>query len=88
MEKRDKKIDNILINQVAPSLAAHGGKVSIVDYKEGILYLNFTGGCQGCSQISATLKGGIETLLKKEIPGLKEIVDITDHHSGSNPYFK
>lgn len=83
-----KKIDDILINQVAPSLSAHGGKVSIVDYKDGILYLNFAGGCQGCSQISATLKGGIETILKKEIPDLKEIVDITDHNLGHNPYFK
>ncbi len=82
-----KKIDTILINQVAPSLSAHGGKVSIVDFKDGILYLNFSGGCQGCSQISATLKGGIETILKKEIAGLKEIVDITDHQSGEKPYF-
>lgn len=83
-----KKIDAILLAQVSPSLAAHGGKVSIVDYKDGVLYLNFAGGCQGCSQISATLKGGIETILKKEIEGLKEIVDVTDHNSGDTPYFK
>lgn len=81
-------IKNIIRTQVAPSLGSHGGSVEVVDFKEGTLYLKFMGGCQGCSQVSQTVKHGIEALLKKTVPSVKQIVDVTDHTQGDNPYFK
>ena len=81
-------IKNILRTQVAPALGAHGGSVEVVNFQEGVLYLRFGGGCQGCSQISQTVKHGVEALLKRSVPTIKSIVDVTDHDQGDNPYFK
>jgi Fe/S biogenesis protein NfuA len=46
------------------------------------------GGCQGCSMSAATLKQGVETTLRSEIPEITEILDTTDHAAGANPYFQ
>ena len=45
------------------------------------------GGCQGCGMANATLKRGIETYIKNSFPEIKEVIDVTDHDSGANPYF-
>lgn len=81
------QIKEVLDREISPGLAGHGGSVSVERYESGILYLKFQGGCQGCAQIDVTLKQGIEQHLKKKFPELREIVDVTDHNSGSNPYF-
>ncbi|TDJ06254.1 MAG: hypothetical protein E2O68_05215 [Deltaproteobacteria bacterium] len=54
-------------------------------YKWGSLFLQFSGGCQGCSQASATLRPGIERLLKFYF--INKIEDMTEHRSGKNPYY-
>lgn len=82
-----KKIQSIIDEQVTPALASHGGSVKISDYRQGVLSLSFQGGCQGCSQASATLRNGIEKLLKEQAPEIKQIVDATEHELGENPYF-
>jgi len=46
-----------------------------------------SGGCQGCGMASVTLRQGIEGMLNQYLPEVKGIVDITDHMSGTNPYF-
>jgi Fe-S cluster biogenesis protein NfuA len=46
------------------------------------------GGCQGCGMANVTLRQGIEAQLKRLIPGLRGLRDVTDHASGENPYFK
>ncbi len=81
-----RKIEAILDDQVRPALAAHGGNVEIVDFDNNKLYLRLQGGCQGCSSSSATLKDGIERLLKQKFPDIEEVVDLTDHASGENPF--
>ena len=43
--------------------------------------------CQGCGAADITLKAGIERLIKEEIPEVEEVLDTTDHGSGSNPYY-
>jgi Fe/S biogenesis protein NfuA len=45
------------------------------------------GGCQGCGAADITLKAGIERLLKEEIPEILEVLDTTDHASGTSPYY-
>jgi Fe/S biogenesis protein NfuA len=48
--------------------------------------VKFHGGCHGCSSSKATLKGGIETLIKQNFPEIIEVVDVTDHTTGDAPY--
>lgn len=81
-----KKIEILFDDQVRPALAAHGGNVEIVDLDNDKLFVRLIGGCQGCSSSKATLKDGIQTLVKKNFPEITEVVDITDHASGENPY--
>lgn len=82
-----RKIENLFDEQVRPALAAHGGNVEIVDIDNGKLFVKLSGGCQGCSSSSATLKDGIERMIKQTFPEIEEVVDLTDHDSGEKPYF-
>lgn len=81
-----RKIELLFDEQVRPALAAHGGNVEIVDLDNNILFLRLQGGCQGCSSSAATLKQGIQTLVMQTFPEITDVVDVTDHESGENPY--
>jgi Fe/S biogenesis protein NfuA len=81
------RVQEILDDRVNPSLAAHGGVVSLVDIQEARVVLRFGGGCQGCGMADMTLKQGVATQLKQHIPEISEVVDATDHASGENPYY-
>jgi Fe/S biogenesis protein NfuA len=80
------QIEKLFDQQIRPALAQHGGNVEVVDIDNNILFVKFFGGCQGCSSSKATLKGGIEQLIKQHFPEITEVVDVTDHQSGTNPY--
>jgi Fe/S biogenesis protein NfuA len=80
-------IQRLLDEKINPGVAAHGGRVSLVDIEAGRVVLQFGGGCQGCGMIDVTLKEGIEKTLMSEIPEITEVVDVTDHAAGDNPYF-
>ncbi len=45
------------------------------------------GGCQGCGMAKATVTAGIEQTIVEQIPSITQVVDVTDHRSGENPYF-
>ena len=45
------------------------------------------GGCKGCSLALATMKGGIEKMIREAIPEIREVIDVTPHQEGTNPYF-
>jgi len=81
-----RKIEALLKDQVAPALASHGGAIELVDVDNDKVFIKLTGGCQGCSSSQTTVKQGIETLIKQNFPEIKEIIDVTDHGSGDNPY--
>ncbi|MGB0454543.1 MAG: NifU family protein [Bacteriovoracaceae bacterium] len=81
-----RKVEKLLDEQIRPALASHGGNVELVDIDNGKLFLKLLGGCQGCSSSSATLKDGISKVVKNHFPDITEIVDLTDHDSGENPY--
>jgi Fe/S biogenesis protein NfuA len=80
------RIQQVLDEDVNPSLATHGGGVTLIDFKEGTVFLELTGGCQGCSMVGATLKDGIETSIRKNVPEVLEIRDVTNHANGRNPF--
>lgn len=81
-----QKLETLFDEQVRPALAAHGGGVEIIDLDNNKLFVRLSGGCQGCSSSTATLKQGIQTLVKQNFPEITEVVDLTDHATGENPY--
>ena len=81
------KVQDLIENMINPAVAGHGGFVQLVDVKDNNVYLQMGGGCQGCGAADVTLKQGIERLIKEEIPEIEEVLDTTDHASGSNPYY-
>lgn len=84
----EDRVNYILYNEVNPSLAAHGGEVSLVELTEdNIAILKFGGGCQGCGMVDMTLKGGVEKTLLEQLPQLKGVRDTTDHTDRSQAYY-
>lgn len=81
-------VNDVLDNQANPSIARHGGRVTAERVVGGIVYLRMSGGCQGCAASSLTLRGGIERILRAAVPGIREIVDVTDHSAGANPFYQ
>ncbi len=78
----------VLDQQVNPSIAAHGGRADLVAVEDSTAYLRLSGGCQGCGMAIATLKQGIEVAIIESVPEISSVVDVTDHASGTNPYFE
>jgi len=82
-----ERVNDLFEQQVNPMVARHGGRVELIDVQESIVMLRMSGGCQGCGMASVTLRQGIEGMLNQYLPEVKGILDITDHTSGTNPYF-
>ena len=81
------KIVWILESEINPGLASHGGMVNLEEITaEKDIVLRFGGGCHGCSMSNVTLKEGIEKTLKEKFPEINNVIDATDHATGSNPY--
>lgn len=74
-------------HEINPQLAQHKGHVSVQEITaEGVVLLNFGGGCHGCGMADVTLKQGIEKTLMEKVPGVTAVRDATDHASGTAPY--
>ena len=69
------KVEEVL-NKVRPSLMRDGGNVELVDVNDGTVKVKLVGACAGCPMSTMTLKMGIEQILKKEIPEVKEVVAV------------
>ncbi len=82
------RIRYLLEAEINPQLASHGGQVALAEFTEdGIVVLQFGGGCQGCGMVDTTLSDGIEKTLMEKIPEVKGVKDITEHEQGDNPYY-
>ncbi|MGL4455702.1 MAG: Fe-S biogenesis protein NfuA [Plesiomonas sp.] len=83
-----ERVEYALQSQVNPQLAAHGGRVSLMEITdEGYAIVQFGGGCNGCSMIDVTLKEGIEKELLAQFPELKGVKDITEHQRGDHSFY-
>lgn len=83
-----ERIEWLLDTDINPSLAAHGGNVELTEITADLkAVLRFGGGCHGCGMADVTLKQGIEKTLLSKIPELQGVLDVTDHQSGTNPYY-
>jgi Fe/S biogenesis protein NfuA len=81
-------IQELLDTQINPAVASHGGHIELVDVHDNIVYIRFGGGCQGCGMVSVTLNQGVEQAIREAFPEIREIVDVTDHAAGTNPYYQ
>ena len=83
----EDRVNYLLYNEVNPSLAAHGGEVSLIEITtDDVAVLKFGGDCQGCGMVDVTLKQGVEKTLLEQIPQLKGVRDVTDHTDKTQAY--
>ena len=83
-----ERISLVLVENINPAIAMHGGQAELVSVDGTVAFLRLAGGCQGCGMAQVTLRQGIERILKESIPELSEVVDVTDHASGADPYYQ
>jgi Fe/S biogenesis protein NfuA len=83
-----EKVVKVIDDEINPGIASHGGFVSLIDVKGNDVMIQMGGGCQGCGMANVTLKDGIEVALKKAIPEIDGIYDVTDHAGGKNPFYQ
>jgi Fe/S biogenesis protein NfuA len=83
-----EQVQTVLVDQVNPAIASHGGGAELVSVDGTIAYLKLLGGCQGCGMAQVTLRQGIERILLEAIPELSGVIDVTDHASGDDPYYQ
>ena len=82
-----EQVRQVIDIQINPSIASHGGAVSLVDVRDTVVYLEMSGGCQGCGMAAVTLSQGIRRILMEALPQITEIQDVTNHTAGANPYY-
>ena len=83
-----EKVQQVIDDRVNPSISSHGGFITLIDVKDSTAFIQFGGGCHGCGMANVTLKGGVEVMIKESIPEIQEVLDVTDHADGRNPYFQ
>lgn len=85
VEERVRQVLELFIN---PSIAAHGGTAELIAVEEDIAYVRLGGGCVGCGMAAVTLSQGITVAIKDAVPEIANVIDATDHASGTNPYYE
>jgi len=80
-------VQQVLDERINPSVASHGGHIALIDVKADTAYIRLEGGCQGCGMADVTLKQGIEVEIKSAVPAILQVLDVTDHAGGTNPYY-
>ena len=82
-----ERVQYLIDSEINPMLASHKGQVSLVEVTaDGVVMLQFGGGCHGCGMVDVTLKQGIEKTLRERIPEIADVRDATDHATGAAPY--
>jgi Fe-S cluster biogenesis protein NfuA len=80
-------VTDIFQSQINPIVAQHGGAIDLIDVQDATVVVRMSGGCQGCGMANVTLRQGIEAALRRAIPTMSGVRDVTDHSAGTNPYF-
>ena len=83
-----QRVVQVLAERVNPAIAAHGGRAVLIAVERGTAYVKLSGGGQGCAMAAVTLTHGIEKTILQAVPEVTSVVDVTDHQSGTNPYFE
>lgn len=83
-----EKVQYLIAHKINPGVAAHAGFVELIEIKDNNVYIRLGGGCQGCGAADFTLRQGIEAIIRKEVPEILQVLDVTDHTAGMNPYYR
>ena len=83
-----QRVIQVLEEQINPAIASHGGHAELVAVEDSVAYLRLSGGCQGCGMAAVTLSQGIEVAILDMVPEITEVIDVTDHASGANPFYE
>ena len=86
-EELRNRVQELLDTQINPAVASHGGMISLIEVTGNTIYLQLGGGCQGCGMANVTLRQGVEQAIRASIPEAGEVLDVTDHATGANPYY-
>ncbi len=73
-----KRVKELLENYVKPAVEMDGGAIQFKSYNEGVVNLMLQGSCSGCPSSMVTLKAGIEGMMKRMIPEVKEVVAVAE----------
>jgi Fe-S cluster biogenesis protein NfuA len=68
-----KQLVEKALEKIRPMLQRDGGDIELIEVNDGVVKVRLTGACKGCPMSQMTLKQGVEKLLLKEVPGLKEV---------------
>lgn len=71
-----RRIREIIDSEIRPAVAMDGGDITFESYRDGVVYLSMMGACSGCPSSQMTLKMGIETRLRQELPEIQEVVPV------------
>lgn len=83
-----EQVLQVLDRSINPSIASHGGFAELVAVEGDTAYVRMGGGCQGCGMAKVTMSEGITKAIREAVPAILHVVDVTDHASGSNPYYE
>lgn len=83
-----QRVMQVIEQQINPAIAMHGGSAELVAVEDDTAYVRLGGGCVGCGMAPVTLGQGIEVAIVEAVPEVRQVVDVTDHASGQNPYFE
>ena len=83
-----KAIQQLLDEHINPQVASHGGHIALVDVRDDTAYIRMGGGCVGCGMADVTLKQGVAKAIQAQIPTITNVLDVTDHGGGTNPYYQ
>jgi Fe/S biogenesis protein NfuA len=84
----EERVRYVLDRHINPSIAAHGGTAELVAVEDDTAYVRLGGGCVGCGMAAVTLSQGITVSIKQAVPEIANVIDTTDHASGTNPYYE
>jgi Fe/S biogenesis protein NfuA len=84
VEQRVRQVVDLYVN---PAIAAHRGSCEVVGVESDAVLVRLGGGCTGCGMAAVTLRQGIEAAIRSSVPEIARVVDVTDHTSGTNPYY-
>jgi Fe/S biogenesis protein NfuA len=84
----EERVRQVLDQFINPSIASHGGTAELIAVEDDTAYVRLGGGCVGCGMAAVTLSQGITVAIRDAVPEIVNVVDQTDHASGTNPYYE
>lgn len=87
-EQIRERLQYVLDMEINPAIASHSGAILLDRVEGNTVYIQMTGGCQGCAASDVTLRQGVHDSFRSAVPQIGAILDVTDHDAGKNPFYK